>query len=237
MRQHTASSNPDTDQDEPRSAVDGVSLEVTETEPLDLLDENLERDERTQATGFVGKTSEVQWLRAVMAHLGRQETAFTGYRPPGSVTENVSSFSFYLDSDSIALDFVDPYALPTPEIALQLLTCYERTIHSTFPILSTKALDNFGQCLNIMRDSGQAPHLTLKWQGILNLVFALGARYSHLVQATWRAEIGDHLVYHARACVFGLHDLKTHPSVVDVQGVGLLALYYLAIGHISRCVE
>jgi hypothetical protein len=236
IRQRPAVSNPDTDADDNN----------IDTEFLDLLGEDLQRDERARATGFVGKTSEVQWLRSVMLQLERRpsDSGLPFGERPGSSTsgivsiDQVSSFSFYMDSEPVDLDFYgDVYELPSPDMAERLLSCYEVTVHGSFPILPKRALDGFRQYFEAV---GNRPtsRLNPKWQAILNLVFALGAKYSHLVQAPWQAGERDHLIYHAKARLLGMTEmhLTSHPDVPQIQVAGLLAFYYLSIGQVSRYV-
>lgn len=55
----------------------------------------------------------------------------------------------------------------------------------------------------------------------MNLVFAIGARYSHLVDAEWRADDRDHLVYMWRAVhLLQLQQMRTltlHPEQRLIQ--------------------
>jgi hypothetical protein len=196
--------------------------------------------------GFWGKTSEVQWLRSVMLQLERRTSdpgiQFTE-RPGSSASvigsvDQVSSFSFYMDSEPIDLEFYgDVYELPSPDVAERLLSCYETTLHTSYPILPKKALDGFRQYFVVI-SNGQASRLNPRWQAILNLVFALGAKYSHLVQATWKADERDHLIYYSKVRLLNMADisLTSHPDVPQIQMAGLLAFYYLSIGQISRYV-
>lgn len=253
LRQPPVPSNPDTDVDrskEPRGMTDANPVEPRKPlEPLDagsmdLLDEDLLKDDRVRATGFVGKNSELQWLRTIMLQLERNDESPNVSDRRGSSygvenIEQVSTFNFYLNSESVDLDFViDPYELPTPETAERLLKCYMATVHASFPILPRKMFEEeFRKYFRAMR-VGTAPRLSPKWQAIMNLVFAIGAKHSHLVKARWRADEGDHLIYQARARVFGLNEfaLTNHPDVPQIQVVGLLAFYYLSVGQISRQV-
>ena len=237
-----------TDEDSPEGS---GTLETASYEPLDplnndsldLVDEDLLKDERARATGFVGKNSEVQWLRAIVLQLERTEDESAkpkSERRPSYAPSNidqVSSFSFYSDNESIDPDFyVVPYELPAPDVAERLLNCYMSTVHDSFPILPRKLFeDQFRRYFKAVQ-SGSAPRLSPRWQAILNLVFAIGARYSHLTKASWRGDERDHIMYQARARKFGLSEnaLTNHPDVPQIQVAGLLAFYYLSVGQISR---
>ena len=86
-------------------------FEHHETEALDLLDEDLHSKDKARSTGFIGKSSEVQWLRAViLAQHERTDTEWPGSEPqrrpsvaPGS--EQISSFSFWADCDDVSVNF------------------------------------------------------------------------------------------------------------------------------------
>lgn len=246
LRQTTAPSNPDTDTHDSQGSREFGDMdqhEELDTASLDLLDEDLHKDDRARATGFVGKNSEVQWLRAVaMAQTERVDDEAGGLlsQRRGSIApgnEQVTSFSYWADGESVDIDFfVDPYELPQPETAERLLQCYMLRVHDSFPILPRKTFeDQFRKYFTALQN-GNAPRLSPKWQAILNMVFAIGAKYSHLIKASWRADERDHLIYQARARAFGLNEttITTHSDVPQIQSLGLLAFYWLSVGQVNR---
>lgn len=110
-------------------------LEHLETEALDLLDEDLHSKDEARSTGFVGKSSEVQWLRAVaLARTERTDGSWDSSglpRRPSYATssEPVSSFSFWTDCDDVNIDFyVDPHEMPQPHIAEHLCKSWVNSI-------------------------------------------------------------------------------------------------------------
>jgi hypothetical protein len=141
---------------------------------------------------------------------------------------------------SVDVDFfVDPYDLPQLETAEHLLNCYMSKVHDSFPILPRKTFeDQFRKYFKALAN-GNAPRLSPKWQAILNLVFAIGAKYSHLSKAKWQADERDHLMYQARARAFGLNEttMTNHSDVPQIQSLGLLAFYWLSVGQVSRYVQ
>jgi hypothetical protein len=151
-------------------------------------DENLHVDECTRAIGFIGKNSEIQWLRVVAtAQTERAGEEYNGiFRMRDSFARNpVSSFSFWTDEESVEIDFhVDPDELPPQNTAEQLLSCYMAKVHDSFPILPRKIFEDQVRKYFTAIQNGNAPHLNPKWRAILNLVFAVGAKYSHLVKAS-----------------------------------------------------
>lgn len=216
-----------------------------DTDSLDLLDEDLHISDRARATGFVGKNSVLQWLRAAaLAQTDRPEEEANcerrGSTAPSPPNEQIGSYSFWSDTDSVDIDFfVDPYDLPQLETAERLLDCYMSRVHDSFPILPRKTFEDQFRKYFAALSNGNAPRLSPKWQAILNLVFAIGAKYSHLSQASWQADARDHLIYQARARAFGLNEstMTVHPDVPQIQSLGLLAFYWLSVGQISRYVD
>ncbi|KAH7126817.1 fungal-specific transcription factor domain-containing protein [Dendryphion nanum] len=240
-----------------------TSAEVGSNEDLDLIDEDLLRTEQTRATGFMGKNSEVQWLRRLARNTeedvsGLQPRPSGPYGPPGVSAEafarrgealrrrqekdttiliNTSTLSFYLDDEKVELDFLaESWELPPFETAERLLSSYMETVHDTFPIVAKKPLLN--RFYQHYASVGRTPtrRLPQRWQGMLNIVFAIGAAYSHLTEENWRADDRDHFIYHSRAWSLTLKDpwWFSHPDLPQLQITGLLAIYYLSIGHINR---
>jgi hypothetical protein len=219
-----------------------VQNDELHTGSLDRPDKDLHNNDRAPATGFVERNPEGEWLRAVeMAQSERTDGEASGFHQRrGSYAPNnklISSYSFWTDEESFEINFcVDPYELPPLETAKRLLGCYMNRVHDSFPILSRKTLeDQFCRCYTALQNRN-TPRLTPKWHTILNLVFAIAAKYSHLVKANWRADELDHIVYKARATAFDLNDtaMTSHSDVPQVQRLGLLAFYWLSIGQVSR---
>ncbi|KAH9869710.1 hypothetical protein IAQ61_006922 [Plenodomus lingam] len=71
-----------------------------------------------------------------------------------------------------------------------------------------------------------------------NLIFAIGAKYSHLIDAPWKGDERDHLIYMTRGVhLLGLKNtvmIISGPNLQLVQATGALAFYFLVIGHVSR---
>ncbi|KAF1969363.1 hypothetical protein BU23DRAFT_477342 [Bimuria novae-zelandiae CBS 107.79] len=241
-----------------------VSAEAGSNGDTDIMDEDLLRTDEGRATGFVGKGSELQWIRRLQRQLGYPEGALTGsegpYGPPGDNSEAAlqrmkamqtrqelqerdfnaplptSTSSFYLDDDDVDVDYtVDPYELPPMDTAQRLVDSYLNTVQDSFPILSRSSFtDNFR---GYYQSARQGLPLTApnKWLAILNLVFAIGAKYSHLTEADWRADDRDHLIYQSRAHILGLYgSLLSKPDLMQVQFTGLLAFYLLVVGRVNR---
>ncbi|KAF2034350.1 hypothetical protein EK21DRAFT_56709, partial [Setomelanomma holmii] len=235
-----------------------VSAEVGSSADLDLLDEDLMHDEQTRATGFIGKASEIQWLRKLHSR-GVSEDHVGPYGPPGQNVEaaaerltalrrrqeiypnsalmHTSKASFFLDDEVFEMDLeVDPFELPSFEDAERLMQAYMESCHNSFPFLAKKAFTHQLYHYYAALKRGKPYDPPQKWQAQLNLVFAIGAAYSHLTAAEWRGDERDHLIYHSRAWALSLKDpwWFSHPDLPQMQITGLLSFYYLSIGHINR---
>lgn len=169
--------------------------------------------------GYLGQISEVQWLQSLRSRVQAVETVFVGpadvsaslsHPPspafatsptsvPASPVPHVALTNYYLDDDGIKLaDCGNPFELPPEHTAGLLFHCFSRTVQTSFPLLPATLEGQLKQYYNLVRN-GQAIHCPEKWFALVNLVFAIGAKFSHLIQADWRADELDHVIYLSRA--------------------------------------
>jgi len=211
-------------------------------EVLDVLDENIHGNQQTRATGFVGKSSEIRWLRVALSQTEEPEDESGGtlsQRRGSYVPGNdlIRTFSYWADSEQIDIPFAgNVEELPSPDVAERLLQCYIQKVQESFPIFPRRTFeDRFWRYFEAVRN-GRPFALGTRWQAILNLVFAIGAKYSHLTKTDLRVDECDHLIYLARATSLGLNEETiTNPSdLQQIQGLGLLAFYWMISGQVSR---
>ncbi|KAK7513248.1 fungal-specific transcription factor domain-containing protein [Phyllosticta citriasiana] len=236
-----------------------VSAEVGSQRSVDLVGEDLVQTEQTRATGFIGKVSEVAWAQS-LAHVQNSQTkdecdgsqvfgtAGDGERaqkdrleamgrrhaPEYRPQDRVSDYNYHADQeDVLLLSNVDKDELPTAEMATNICECYMKNVQGMFPALSKS---DFMNQFEIYLGSRNPENLPAKWRAILNLVFAIGARFSHLAEAPWRGDERDHLIYFTRARHLGFNGetLLEHPDIQGIQVLALISFYYLAIGQASR---
>lgn len=203
--------------------------------------EDLLRSREARELGYVGQGAEVYWLHSLQDNVGTEEPNIHGGGP--RITPSIhaprlvgtSDASFYLDSQSAELDIeVDPYEMPTFEHAERLLSCYMKTVHKSFPILQPEFVDQLRRYFTALH-TGNKFTVSSPWLAIVNIVFAIGARYSHLVRAEWQEEERDHLVYLKRALgLLGPWPFAAAPDLAMIQVFGLLSFYYQAIGLVNR---
>jgi hypothetical protein len=209
-----------------------VSASVGSTEDLDFLDENLLQDQVPSETGYLGRNSQVQWMRALERKLeqpvggpsdepypllGDSEEAveqradsFHRRRKHSGTTGRLVDYYFYLDNDQLNnAENVDPNVVPPREIAKSLFDSYQAAVHTPFRILDAEFETQLRTFYQMDQRSGTL-NVSYKWKAVLNLVFAIGARYSHLVSADWKAGDHDHFIYMSRAVHFlGLNKITT----------------------------
>lgn len=150
---------------------------------------------------------------------------------------SVYSVSYHLDDLKIQdKEAVDPNELPDRDAAEKLLEAYLVSVHPSFPILEKRFLISQ---YNLIYKSPTPSEPGRKTKAILNLVFAIAAKYSHLTLTSWAADIRDHLVYFTRARMLSMdgNALFSHPDIQQIQVEGLIAFYLIATGQINRYVE
>ncbi|KAF2870977.1 fungal-specific transcription factor domain-containing protein [Massariosphaeria phaeospora] len=231
---------------------------------LDVLEEDLLRNEQSRATGFVGRSSEIKLLQRLklqtesLGAASRSEDfhglssdgAGAGPSPIGSTQSRpqqdyhsapvtISTSTFYLDCTKVEVNHnVDPWELPDFETAMKLLDCYMDNVHDSFPILPKTFI--VGELHRHYAARQQNPILPVSsdWLAVLNLTFAIAAKYSHLTKASWRAkDEQDHFIYRSRAQILGVDAqpfLPHPPDLPQIQMTALLAFYFMTIGHINR---
>jgi hypothetical protein len=151
--------------------------------------------------GYLGHICEVQWLRSLKQRL-QIPRSMSPYDFP-----HPSETNFYLDDDGIRLLNSDnPFLLPLESLATALSRCYFQTIYVTFPIIASD-IENQLQVYYHSMKSGHTVMFPQSWYAIINIVFAIGARFSHITNAEWHSDPLDEMVYISRACqLLGLND-------------------------------
>lgn len=227
-----------------------VSAGVGSTGSLDRINEDFNRSIKSRETGFMGKISEVTWLHRLQNKLDSQSPP----TPPGPETdgdvpnsqgsshglqaaldEGVADSTYHCDDYSIiAPDQVEMFELPPRSIAEFLLHTYIESVHPIFPVIGKLNFRN--QVQNFFNKEQSTPGRS--WLAILNLIFAIAAKYSHLVQADLRGDERDHLIYFTRARLLGMdsESILALPDLQRVQIVGLMSFYLMSVNQINRYV-
>ncbi|KAJ5551822.1 Transcription factor [Penicillium sp. DV-2018c] len=222
---------------------------ITPMELGDQTEEDFNRDETARATGFIGKSSEITWLQRLSKEVNSECEAWPGTfpnmdedsslpsptltpRPEDSSEPWVVASNYYLDDlDIPTADQSDMYGVPSRETASKMLNAYLTSVHPSFPIIG---ISTFVPQFHVFFSQ---PSLKPgnKWLAILNLIFAIAAKYGVLTDSDWKKEDDDHLMYFSRARALSLEDqILHHPDLQQLQVEGLTSFYLTASGHINR---
>lgn len=250
-RQRKASSAHDDEHDHASiTSADGgeahVSASVGSNEDLDFVQEDLLQGEEADDAGYMGRNSQIQWLRALEGKVGQPqgEPQDMPYGPPGASADAFNqraealrerqlrldqaeshqgpstSYYFYLDATNIDIDIGDPHMIPSADTAETLFDYYKEAVHSPFKLIDDQFESQMKRYFARVY-IGDTVNVDSKWKAVMNLVFAIGARYSHLIGADWQADDRDHLVYMWRAVhLLQLQSMKTlvsHPDQLLIQ--------------------
>ncbi|KAF1935361.1 hypothetical protein EJ02DRAFT_131635 [Clathrospora elynae] len=208
--------------------------------------------------GFLGQVSEVQWLQSLWSRVQNAETvsvrsvdgSISHTSPPSTALDgNQGSLSsaplsqialtnFYHDEEGVKLgNCGNPFELPPEHTAGLLFQCFLKTVQTSFPLLPATLEGQLHQYYDLVRN-GQSIHCPDKWFALVNLVFAIGAKFSHLISAEWRANDLDHIIYFSRAFqLLSMNDtiiVLSTPDLAATQAAGLFAFYYMIVGHVNR---
>jgi hypothetical protein len=143
-------------------------------------------------------------------------------------------FNYHMDDVPIPIDnAMDPYTLPTPEMATYLFDAYMNRVHPSFPVVGRLTITSqFRRFI-----SGAVLNTPYKWLAILNLIFAIGAKYAQLAKIKSKADEADDLMYFSRARSLLLTGAETILDLPDLQTIQIRALtsfYFLAAGQVNR---
>ena len=217
-------------------------------ESLDCIDEDYNRNPAARATGFYGKNSEVTWmqrLRRPDALSSDEEEDHEDHDQEDSLVDGhvspnapgfapVSESSYHCDDLTLTPPgHVDPFEVPSQAIGNMLFQSYLETVHPAFPIIGKNTFIGQYQAFQLSQDQSK---INQNWLAILNLIFAIGAKYAHLIQAEWRGDKTDHLVYFTRARILGFNSeaILGHAELQKVQIAGLMSFYLMALNQINR---
>ncbi|KAJ5155438.1 hypothetical protein N7492_008241 [Penicillium capsulatum] len=218
--------------DEPSTPSSIGSLEA-----IDRVEEDLNRTENSRATGYMGKNSEITWMQRLQREAEHRSQGLPGSLEPGQSKRQdddltLHAVNYHLDDLDISVPGpVETYAMPSRQLADRLFDDYLKTVQPFFPIINRPLFT--AQYRTFYEKHAQPGD---KWLAILNLIFAISAKHAHLVNAPWKGDHGDHLLYLTRARILSMNGdvLFSHPDLQQVQVEGLIAFYLLASDQINR---
>lgn len=199
---------------------------------LDHTEEDFNRDEKVQAVGFVGEHSEMAWLYRLKRDLdqGRATPASDNTDRP-----SISSLNYFQDDREISiLQNVDPTERAQQDLADKLVENYFQAVHPAFPVIGKEIF--LAQYRSFYSSANVRPGK--RWLAVLNLIFAIAAKYSLLAESQPLVKPDEDLVFFARAWRLSIGNvvLLDHPNLQQVQVEGLAAFYLLSTGQVNRYV-
>ena len=225
-----------------------ASVRAGSTGSLDRINEDFNRNDSARATGFMGKTSDVTWLHRLRDQLGdasppTESIPFRNISGP-NVHENPTASEFVVDDgisnstyhcDDLAIlapDQVEPFEHPPRQVVEFLLQTYFESVQPSFPIVGKVNFSS--QVQNYLDNNRVMPGRN--WLAILNLIFAIAAKYSHLVESELRGDERDHIIYFTRARLLSMDGdwFLSQPELQRIQIVGLMSFYLMSINQINR---
>ncbi|GLA31635.1 hypothetical protein AnigIFM63326_010315 [Aspergillus niger] len=215
---------------------------------IDLVEEDLNRSEKTVATGFFGKNSEVAWMRKLEdeaeSRVRKKEDSVdmedgVAGRHTVSLQQKqetaMAAMSYYLDDVGVPLlDSVDPYALPPKDLANRYFTAYMDSVHPSFNVVRKTAF--VSRYRQFFSQPAQPPP---RWLAILNMIFAIGCQYTRATSS--RPDSGDYddLVYLNRARKLTLSEkvIFEHADLQQIQVEFLVAVYFVGMCQVNRAFK
>ncbi|KAJ6104114.1 hypothetical protein N7523_010434 [Penicillium sp. IBT 18751x] len=218
---------------------------VGSLEDVDLVDEDINRNENTRAAGYFGKNSEITWMQRLedgvendsrqqsVATSQSESTSETLSRPQENTAREIpmAMMNYHLDDlDIPIIEDVDPLAVPPREVADGYFHAYMAFVHPIFSAVRKPAFTS--QYRQFFDRSAKPPR---KWLGILNMIFAIGCRYSKLMNLSNASRDND-LVFLSRAWKLGMQSnvLLEHTDLQQIQLEFLIAVYLLCLGQVNR---
>ena len=194
------------------------------------------------ASGYVGKTSEISWIQRCREILHRKSPvgATISQRDLDLHSLRAQDLNYHMDDTvllSVDEDRVEVLGWPSSKSATALSQAFFDSLHCVFPFIDR---DQYYDAMQ--RFPCGRPGLSWderRWLSMANLVFGLGSKWLYLAESETECGSQDHLMYYARARALGLDHrlLFDHPTLEQVQALGLLALYLFVNNSIARSVE
>ncbi|RDW64372.1 Zn(II)2Cys6 transcription factor [Aspergillus mulundensis] len=202
------------------------SSSVGSLDEVDTLTEDPNRTLESRAAGYIGKESEIAWMQKLDFEANKLDGG-----QEGTTEEPVAALSYHVDNLSITeTSPVDARLLPPRPWAAHLVNIFFDSVAPSFPLLN-KAL--FVSQFNTAFSGSCEP--TPKWLAVLNLVFAISAKYYQLAEPIAGRDVDDR-IFLSRALSLRTSNqlLHEHADLHQVQIDLLLGIYYLASGQVNR---
>ncbi|KAF9886445.1 hypothetical protein FE257_011477 [Aspergillus nanangensis] len=227
-----ASDQPSSAEDESYDSADETSS-MGSLEEIDLVEEDLNRNEKSIATGFFGKNSEVSWMQRLEDEAETRSRIDEMDHPKVDIP--IATVSYHLDDLNIPfLESVDPYDLPPKDVADQYFAAYMESVHPSFMVIRHETYA--AQYRQFFSQPSRPPR---RWLAILNMIFAIGCRYCQFMQQGEDPDTTNDLIYLNRARKLSLSGnvLFEHADLQQIQVEFLAAFYLVSSGQVNRAFK
>lgn len=146
----------------------------------------------------------------------------------------IAMMNYHLDDMEIPLrEDADPFAIPPREIADEYFDAYMTFVLPLFGAVRRAAFT--AQYRLFFERPSKPPR---KWLAVLNMIFAIGCRYSRLTGSSRDNSGEDDLLFLTRARLLSLCEktLFEHTDLQQIQLEHLVAVYLLCLGQVNRYV-
>ncbi|KAJ5542907.1 hypothetical protein N7535_005329 [Penicillium sp. DV-2018c] len=202
---------------------------------LGQVEEDLNSTANLRATGFMGKSSDITWMRRLREETEQrdkeQSPEFEGedHSRNGHIPPHLTNY--HLDDLGIgAPGPVQMYWAPPRPVADHLFETYLHWVHPHFPIIDRSLfVVQYGNFYNDVVYPGD------KWMAILNMIFAIATHYLSNSEAA-QLKHNEHLFFLTRARMLSMSGDSTfqHPDLQQIQIEGLVAFHMLSTNQINR---
>ncbi len=190
------------------------------------------------ASGLVGQMSEVAWIDQAFGAVRDRPDATQPRLPIGGVLDpyafSASTFIYFVDDNEVLgvdEDHIDQYQTPPLSKSLVLCEAYFHAVQGVFPFVAREEFLH-----NLYNTSTYHSWTGRRWLAKANIVWAIASKWLEMTGMNDKASLERHQHNYPRARALGLDHrvVFDHPSIEQVQGIGLLALYLLFNGSITR---
>ncbi|KAJ5532001.1 hypothetical protein N7494_008553 [Penicillium frequentans] len=231
------------------------SSSVGSLEAVDVVGEDLNRNEHTRAAGFFGKSSEVSWIQKLedsvgqstsqemsdSPHLENSEGSGDSAPPNDKIARDIPIAMMNYHLDELDIPDVDPqldqFGMPPRERADEYFHAYMTFVNPFFcAIRQSTFTQQYLQYYNLLSDPTRKVTPPRKWLAVLNMIFAIGCRHCRLMDHTNSGIYDNHAVFLSRARQLSLQDniLFEHTGLQQIQLEFLVAVYLLCTGRVNR---
>ena len=237
MQQRSSATSP---KDQNRRSSISSSSSIGSLDYINVVNEDLNRNEHSRATGYMGQNSEIVWMQGLDFETKNQSGDDKLACAPASAVSNqlsneecISSMNYHLDDqDPSDLEVKNAFVLPPKAFADRLIQVYLNTIQASLPFIRHDVfLEQFERCY-----SRQKLNPGRKWLAVFNLVLAIGCAFSRLSQQNMQRDPGKETLFFARAKSLSVSEniLYHHDDLQQVQSEALMAFFFLIMSQINR---